>query len=304
MLQVSVFEVNLFLSTPSARRATSASRSMACSSVFLSTPSARRATCGCLDNEYRWKKFLSTPSARRATQTVSDGGNVLFDFYPRPPRGGRQVRNLRDQGVLSISIHALREEGDPFSRKSRPPPSNDFYPRPPRGGRHCRVACAYGVNGDFYPRPPRGGRPSITRRASAICGFLSTPSARRATEFKAPITPPTKISIHALREEGDRAGRRHGQGLRNFYPRPPRGGRRLGPPPYPAGRLISIHALREEGDLKDLQLLFLSKVFLSTPSARRATATVILLCNGAKNFYPRPPRGGRRSRRGRSLLRL
>ena len=34
-------------------------------------------------------------------------------------------------------------------------------------------------------------------------GFLSTPSARRATKFKYPKQPDLEISIHALREEGD-----------------------------------------------------------------------------------------------------
>ena len=34
------------------------------------------------------------------------------------------------------------------------------------------------------------------------------------------------ISIHALREEGDAAGVPSAEILRNFYPRPPRGGRR------------------------------------------------------------------------------
>ena len=57
------------------------------------------------------------------------------------------------------------------------------------------------------------------------------------------------ISIHALREEGDASRPNRRRRPRNFYPRPPRGGR-------PAALLgagvsisISIHALREEGDL-------------------------------------------------------
>ena len=33
--------------------------------------------------------------------------------------------------------------------------------------------------------------------------FLSTPSARRATSYFSPLKPSSKISIHALREEGD-----------------------------------------------------------------------------------------------------
>ena len=34
-----------------------------------------------------------------------------------------------------------------------------------------------------------------------------------------------KISIHALREEGDDGGRGNAAASTNFYPRPPRGGR-------------------------------------------------------------------------------
>ena len=63
-------------------------------------------------------------------------------------------------------------------------------------------------------------------------------------------TPPTPISIHALREEGDR-GSLAGLG----------------------GHSISIHALREEGDLDELKEQKIEELFLSTPSARRATAS-------------------------------
>ena len=79
--------------------------------------------------------------------------------------------------------------------------------------------------------------------------FLSTPSARRAT-------------VSALANTTQ---------LLNFYPRPPRGGR-------PCKKItglthvgISIHALREEGDNTPPQAGVLGEVFLSTPSARRAT---------------------------------
>ena len=56
----------------------------------------------------------------------------------------------------------------------------------------------------------------------------------------------------------------------NFYPRPPRGGRRRS-----AGLRIYTHR------------------FLSTPSARRATAGCFRSDGCVQNFYPRPPRGGR-----------
>ena len=57
-----------------------------------------------------------------------------------------------------------------------------------------------------------------------------------------------KISIHALREEGDKDQSHKRLRIENFYPRPPRGGRHK--EIYAQGNStdISIHALREEGD--------------------------------------------------------
>ena len=78
--------------------------------------------------------------------------------------------------------------------------------------------------------------------------FLSTPSARRATAVKVDIHSGADISIHALREEGDRACRLHRPGQQDFYPRPPRGGRRAVHRSDHGQQPISIHALREEGD--------------------------------------------------------
>ena len=57
--------------------------------------------------------------------------------------------------------------------------------------------------------------------------FLSTPSARRATFQHFVQRQPGKISIHALREEGDAAGTGARAAQGDFYPRPPRGGRRV-----------------------------------------------------------------------------
>ena len=123
----------------------------------------------------------------------------------------------------------------------------------------------------FYPRPPRGGRPSRKWYVFAASG----------------------ISIHALREEGDRPCCPDFQNSVDFYPRPPRGGRLAefhrddGEPP------ISIHALREEGDGRLLAALSTRDTFLSTPSARRATVIQVGFPIDNKDFYPRPPRGGR-----------
>ena len=127
---------------------------------------------------------------------------------------------------LLISIHALREEGD--ERASRP-----------------RCGCP-----NFYPRPPRGGRLSAAGTEGLTVAFLSTPSARRATAAGTAAASSADISIHALREEGDkRPGSRPGP-VGDFYPRPPRGGRHLRPLECSWVPPISIHALREEGDLR------------------------------------------------------
>ena len=192
-------------------------------------------------------RFLSTPSARWATSRCRPPALAAANFYPRPPRGGRPgvfERHLRHNG---ISIHALREEGDP--------------PTPPSSR----------LTTYFYPRPPRGGRLMSMFSASRLPRFLSTPSARRATLF--PVRRPflqtnfyprpprggrlaragggavnVDISIHALREEGDLARLTQRSAHGHFYPRPPRGGR---PPAkffFMIVLPISIHALREEGD--------------------------------------------------------
>ena len=56
---------------------------------------------------------------------------------------------------------------------------------------------------------------------------------------------------------------------------------------------ISIHALREEGDLAGIDTAVHFILFLSTPSARRATPRWFHPGGIRGNFYPRPPRGGR-----------
>ena len=238
------------------------------------------------------------------------------------------IHALREEGdpdaslilgrVIAISIHALREEGDDLGPRDRRSPSN-FYPRPPRGGRQVAMFRLIVVieflstpsarratvqkyyeqlaRGDFYPRPPRGGRPhdvafvgqrdfisihalreegdrGSVKLSLLVCLFLSTPSARRATALSPCLFELFLISIHALREEGDAFASNIEVEILNFYPRPPRGGRPIDQQAEIDSYLISIHALREEGD---------------TGEIRRKDRPVY--------FYPRPPRGGRQKRR-------
>ena len=101
--------------------------------------------------------------------------------------------------------------------------------------------------------------------------FLSTPSARRATAAVAAVFRSDVISIHALREEGDFSLSGVTFVHFDFYPRPPRGGRQCTQINLKPLTPISIHALREEGDMDALTVMRTNVLFLSTPSARRAT---------------------------------
>ena len=192
---------SLFLSTPSARRATRGlPRLLPCMAISIHAL-REEGDFGGVYIDPQFERFLSTPSARRATfpsfctvrhykisiHALREEGDKIGAAY------GNVVENisihaLREEGDLAgcqkhmgrtISIHALREEGDIDPLAGSPEESN------------------------FYPRPPRGGRRLL--QVSHI-----TVSA---------------ISIHALREEGDQLAHRLHRRVPDFYPRPPRGGR-------------------------------------------------------------------------------
>ena len=127
--------------------------------------------------------------------------------------------------IREISIHALREEGD-YGSEIKDTVTDEFLSTPSARRATVAFCSSLPVNLHFYPRPPRGGRPVSVPTAAAVIF----------------------ISIHALREEGDRRPRRSNRPDTHFYPRPPRGGRRFNRRSHIPALLISIHALREEGD--------------------------------------------------------
>ena len=80
--------------------------------IFLSTPSARRAT---LYNRSQQNGYSISIHALREEGDERNTGDYRLGgghFYPRPPRGGRRQRASKSRQRASISIHALREEGD------------------------------------------------------------------------------------------------------------------------------------------------------------------------------------------------
>ena len=304
-------------------------------------------------------RFLPTPSARRATPAKDA-------FHPRCGISTHALREEGDTGALTvgnlqvISTHALREEGDGWPRAILTMVQH-FYPRPPRGGRLGQAA-READGWQFLPTPSarratgrcvRGRRlaaisthalreegdqqavqaaqaeaeflPTPSARRATVYGrnlvdltqeFLPTPSARRATAINGEVLESVAISTHALREEGDfLIFIRFLMPFLNFYPRPPRGGRRpsmarcwnpLQFLPTPSARrataaarsagtvrAISTHALREEGD-PHLQGGPALGGLISTHALREEGDH-----DGAqprpprRYFYPRPPRGGR-----------
>ena len=128
----------------------------------------------------------------------------------------------------------------------------DFYPRPPGGGRPQREKWiefmrnisihALRVEGDVYTCPLLMCNHTISIHALRVEGDYKHFFNRFAE---------VKISIHALRVEGDNRLNERQKACKNFYPRPPGGGR--------------------QDDLS----------FVDTPT----------------DFYPRPPGGGRHLRR-------
>ena len=268
--------------------------------VFLSTPSARRATADCNVDVVRIAGFLSTPSARRATPPIAAIDHIA-EFLSTPS--------------------ARRATSCPATPSTE---QRNFYPRPPRGGRRTAIPDKP-VRRDFYPRPPRGGRRGCAHGLPLRKNFYPRPPRGGRLVFQVAGDAETVISIHALCEEGDVDSVITGAVVVDFYPRPLRGGRPGSVRGMAVNLKISIHALCEEGD--DLQrgfdnqsVIFLSTpsarratsergtaiiplIFLSTPSARRATCGISSWLPCSTHFYPRPLRGGRPCRPRRMLRR-
>ena len=169
--------------------------------IFLSTPSVRRATWLSCPVTAKNKKFLSTPSARRVTGRGRHAAARTGHFYPRPPRGGRHSEPDTRASANSISIHALREEGD-HQIPDRPRGAIDFYPRPPRGGRPPQNRQHPERHRISIHALREEGDQSYWTASISSTRFLSTPSARRVTYEQRRLQPLVTY----------------------FYPRPPRGG--------------------------------------------------------------------------------
>ena len=129
----------------------------------------------------------------------------------------------------------------------RPLTPVDFYPRPPRGGRRAPQALPLEAR-PFLSTPSARRATQCVVNLIELLEFLSTPSARRATVDE--VLPGDTFNVFLSTPSARRAT---SCGLLSVLP-----------------GYISIHALREEGDAPE-----------TSP------------CSIRRYFYPRPPRGGR-----------
>ena len=192
--------------------------------VFLSTPSGWRATFWRPSFLCAQNRFLSTPSGWRATSSKKRSATSRGNFYPRPPGGGRRGLGCCPVSEIIISIHALRVEGDTGACKQDckdcrflSTPSGwratgcrnakclqrpYFYPRPPGGGRPGTYSYTLAPT-DFYPRPPGGGRQLQNLCRCQLGNFYPRSPGGGRPEIDYVLNCMQRISIHALRVEGD-----------------------------------------------------------------------------------------------------
>ena len=157
-------------------------------SEFLSTPSGWRATVVLVALFPRCFNFYPRPPGGGRPFCISKD-ICVYNFYPRPPGGGRLSHSMFPRTAETISIHALRVEGDKiapfvkhlhyisihalrvegdksiFDRLRRR--IRNFYPRPPGGGRPSgKTKLTDRLH--FYPRPPGGGRQQKRTKFSSV----------------------------------------------------------------------------------------------------------------------------------------
>ena len=170
--------------------------------VFLSTPSARRATFSPHDDAPRPRNFYPRPPRggrhvavdlfsssveisihalrEEGDCTAPAGISIEWDFYPRPPRGGRRP-SRRDRGsIYSISIHALREEGDPGYVQGRPAAFCISIHALREEGDLWMICFCWSMEISIHALREEGDL-MATIWIFGVGKFLSTPSARRAT---------------------------------------------------------------------------------------------------------------------------
>ena len=198
-----------FLSTPSVRRAT-ASQVRPPKLLDISIHALREeGDCLIVRQRGPAQDFYPRPPRGGRLQTSCDSSQAT-NFYPRPPRGGRprQPIVMRFHGYFYPRPPRGGRRSAPLFRPSS---RNYFYPRPPRGGRRQarsgrQVAQDISIHalreeGDYTVQIVHVGAVisihalreegdgSFSQFILDLDTFLSTPSARRATNGSSRCRP-------------------------------------------------------------------------------------------------------------------
>ena len=214
-------------------------------------------------------------------------------FYPRHPRGWRQIALVKALAAENVSIHATLAGGD-FVKTTPGTAWNVSIHATLAGGDPHRQG---------YPKPGREVSIHATLAGGDLCRaagrgrakrFLSTPPSRVATLRQQLETVAQQVSIHATLAGGDRFLSAMVGKAQRFYPRHPRGWRPLTYATDKRPEDVSIHATLAGGDGRNIPDLRGRTGFLSTPPSRVATKRPTIYFCGGECFYPRHPRGWRR----------
>ena len=237
-------------------------------------------------------RFQSTPSVGRATQNNTPKKARAYYFNPRPPWGGRLV-------IVAFKFVTVRFQSTPsVGRATFLPKDSDtpvkFQSTPSVGRATIFDLESENARLNFNPRPPWGGRQPWHLLLDKLAGFQSTPSVggRPGRAFANACN--RRISIHALRGEGDKPWHLSTDKLTRFQSTPSVGRATFYHFTHLILMLISIHALRGEGD--DFTIKNTSSSKLISIHALRGEGDAQDNTPGkAKSSYfnPRPPWGGR-----------
>ena len=288
------------------RRSRSESRT-----AFQSTPSAKRAT------QRLQRLTYDEPISIHALREEGDDKidpiqRGVLHFNPRPPRRGRPQRRLRahsrrefqstpsakratrkehkNRPKCTISIHALREEGDTGGRDRQRSAAISIHALREEGdARQSKRLLAAAIS--IHALREEG---DAKRREGTDDHDISIHALREEGDrfFRLIVHRIRIISIHALREEGDRILSDHCGNLFPFQSTPSAKRATDGCITQQNHQTISIHALREEGDSNDFCSGNTSFDFNPRPP-RRGRRQQTQPSASLTNFNPRPPRRGR-----------
>ena len=265
--------------------------------MFLSTPPSRVATESRSCRFHRYRCFYPR-HPRGWRRLLSSIAQIALPVSIHATLAGGDVVRFGGQSDQGVSIHATLAGGDSQYEDilqgdtgflSTPPSrvatllngvvicrSISFYPRHPRGWRLFARFCLCEIFICFYPRHPRGWRHLIwlVIFISNLVSIHATLAGGDGDEF--PVyyfakeflsTPPSRVATISV------CG--YFQSSFSFYPRHPRGWRRVAIGVQEQHIIVSIHATLAGGDYVHSNLRINCVGFLSTPPSRVATPVLV-----------------------------